>query len=193
MLQRVTDPALMAQLEGGEAPESAPAAAPSGALPKGYSLRPPPAKPQPKTSYTPMSADDKKKYGLDVRFPYFMSSEGKPDLPEGFKPESVEGKPVSEWAAKRFTIPRDQYEPLANATDSFQDDFGGNTLTGSLESQVQALFSDVGTPGQRDWWSNFYQTDMAIRHGLYGSALTPVEKKSYDQATVTPNMDPKEI
>lgn len=85
------------------------------------------------------------------------------------------------------------YAALKNSGSSFNDDFSGNTLTGGLENSIQSLNSGFGTPGQRDWWSNFRATDNQIRNTLFGSALTDSEKRAYEETTISERMDPKII
>ncbi len=98
---------------------------------------------------------------------------------------------VPEAAAKRAEGNVGNFTSLQTASNTFQDDFGGNPI-GGLENTAQS-FLDVGTPGQREWWSAFKATDNQIRNDLFGSALTPTEKAAYEQTTVSPGMRPEII
>lgn len=61
--------------------------------------------------------------------------------------------PIPEGTMKRTEGNVVQYTGLRNSADSFKDDFGGNPI-GGLENWAQQ-YVDVGTPGQRAWWSEF--------------------------------------
>lgn len=84
------------------------------------------------------------------------------------------------------------YAGLAGATDSFQDDYAGNTITGGLENRAQALLG-VGTPGQREWWARFKDIDNQIRNDLFGATLTPSEQAAYADTSIAPSMNPEII
>lgn len=85
------------------------------------------------------------------------------------------------------------YLNMRRAAQNFQNDFGGNTITGRAENWLQGAFSSFGTPGQRDWWADFNSTDNVIRNSLFGASLTEGEKAAYEATTINPSMDPREI
>lgn len=99
-------------------------------------------------------------------------------------------------------LPRADFEELNNAvrdtrgfidaTRQFRPDYGGNLL-GDVENWAQSLNSDIGTPGQRDWWAAQKASDNIMRNALFGASLTGTEKASWEGTTVNPRMDPKEI
>lgn len=101
-------------------------------------------------------------------------------------------KPLRQGDGTILEADVNQYTSLKQMLGSFKDDYGGN-LVGGLENTAQGAFSGIGTPGQRDWWSNFYNTDNVIRNSLYGASLTDGEKKAYEATTVSPSMDPNTI
>lgn len=103
------------------------------------------------------------------------------------------GRSIPDSAAKRYEEDLGIFGALKRAKGGFQDDYAGNTWTGEAENYAQALFSGVGTPGQRDWWADFRSTDNLIRNQLFGSALTEHERKAYEGTTIKPSMDPKEV
>lgn len=105
------------------------------------------------------------------------------------KPEG-KTRAMSDGAAKAYEGQIGIYAALKNSVGGFQDGYAGNTITGGLENTAQSLNSNIGTPGQREWWSNFRATDNMIRNDLFGAALTDTEKKAYEETTVSPNMDP---
>ena len=103
----------------------------------------------------------------------------------------VSGKALPDSAAKRIEGGVGQYSALSGALSGFQDDYAGNTVTGNLENTLQGVYSGFGTEGQRNWWANFRATDNVIRNELFGAALTPQEKASYESTTIDPSLDPK--
>jgi hypothetical protein len=102
------------------------------------------------------------------------------------------GKPMRQGDADKLAEQVDSYAALKDALGGFQDDFAGNTVTGRLENWAQGAF-DVGTPGQRQWWANFYAADNLIRNSLFGASLTDGEKQAYAQTTVDPSMSPTTV
>ena len=81
---------------------------------------------------------------------------------------------------------------LLRSAQEFQDDYS-NTGAG-LENFAQAWSPvDVGTAGQRDWWSEFKSADNLIRNELFGASLSAGEKGAYGETTVEPGMNPKEV
>lgn len=103
------------------------------------------------------------------------------------------GKPIPQWAEKKYSPQVETYAGLSTALNGFKDDFGGNTVTGGLENKLQGLWGGFGSEGQRDWWASFKSNDNQIRNKLFGSALTETEKAAYEATTISPSMDPKEI
>jgi len=99
------------------------------------------------------------------------------------------GKPLRQGDGDKLEAQVGTYGALKDALAGFKDDFAGNTVTGEVENWAQGLLG-TGTPGQRDWWSNFRATDNIIRNQLYGASLTAGEKQAYDQTTVNPSMKP---
>ncbi len=106
--------------------------------------------------------------------------------------KAVQGRPIPQGAVTGYQKEIEQYRTLDRSLSSFNDGFGGN-IAGGIENMAQGLYSGVGTPGQRDWWSAFRAGDNVIRNGLFGSALTPHEKQAYTETTISPSMDPAEI
>jgi len=104
-----------------------------------------------------------------------------------------EGKPLPAWAAKPFEDQIGIYAGLASAADNFQNEFGGNTVTGGLENTLQGLYGGFGSEGQRDWWAAFRQNDNVIRNQLFGATLTPSEQRAYAATSINERMDPEEI
>ena len=101
-------------------------------------------------------------------------------------------KMFPEKAAETLTDDINQVDALSRALRGFNDDFAGSAFT-SIESLLQGWNSDIGTPGQRDWWSDVKASDNIIRNKLFGASLTPGEQQAYEQTTITPGMDGVEI
>lgn len=108
------------------------------------------------------------------------------------KPNARLGRAMRVGDADKLDQQIGSYAALKEAALGFQDDYGGNTIGGEVENWAQGLFN-TGTPGQRDWWSNFRAADNLIRNQLFGASLTDGEKRAYEQTTVTPRMSPAEI
>ena len=107
-------------------------------------------------------------------------------------PADKPSKVLPENSAQKLTDDVNQVDAISRALNGFQDDYAGSIFT-SAESLLQGLNADMGTPGQRNWWADFKSSDNVIRNTLFGASLTPGEKSSYEQTTVTPSMDPKTI
>lgn len=107
-------------------------------------------------------------------------------------PADKPSKVLPEGSAQKLTDDINQVDALSRAINGFQDDYAGSMFT-SAESLLQGWNSDIGTPGQRNWWADFKASDNIIRNTLFGASLTPGEKSSYEQTTITPSMDPKTI
>ena len=101
------------------------------------------------------------------------------------------GRAISDGAVKRIEAAIGNFTSLNSSLSGFQDDYAGNTITGGLENTIQGAFDGFGTPGQRDWWAAFKQTDNVIRNELFGATLTPSEQKSYLDTTIDPSLSPK--
>ncbi|CAB4140025.1 hypothetical protein UFOVP407_2 [uncultured Caudovirales phage] len=101
-------------------------------------------------------------------------------------------RPLPENAANDLESQLGIYSALTNARRGFQDDFGGNAVTGALENTLQGVLG-TGTPGQRAWWSRFQENDNIIRNQLFGAALTATEQAAFERTTITPRMTPSEI
>lgn len=81
---------------------------------------------------------------------------------------------------------------LYRSARDFKDDFTG--LGAGLENTAQAYSPiSVGTPGQRDWWSEFKAADNLIRNELFGASLSGGEKSAYGETTVEPGMNATEV
>lgn len=184
-----------------------PAAAPAGNSPPAFI----PGRPKPEKPRDPPSGYNWGPGGDLIPIPGGPADDngGGDDAPSGYRwaegggaLEPIPGGPAERGIAGN-TVPGavfekadgyvSQYVTLANALDTFQDDFGGNWL-GKLENTAQAYSPiPVGTAGQSEWWSGFKALDNQIRNDLFGSALTPTEKQAYSDTTIEPGMNPDKI
>ena len=83
-----------------------------------------------------------------------------------------------------------QRDAFRSLTEGFRPEFGGNIM-GDWENTARRLVGD--DTGQAQWWQNMQMQDNAVRHGLFGAALTATEQAAWNRTTVTPRMDPEEI
>lgn len=108
------------------------------------------------------------------------------------KPNARLGRAMRVGDADKLEAQIQSYAALKDSALNFQDDFAGNALTGEVENWAQGLLG-TGTPGQRDWWSNFRSADNLIRNQLFGASLTDGEKRAFEQTTISPSMTPEII
>lgn len=113
-------------------------------------------------------------------------------IPGGPANKGGNGKVIPSSTENRLSEDFGVYSALNRAVSGFKPDFAGNALTGGLESIAQGVLN-VGTPGQRDWWADFRQTDNLIRNQMFGSALTAPEKAAYEATTVSERMAPAQV
>lgn len=84
------------------------------------------------------------------------------------------------------------FSKLLRSAQGFKDDF--SNLGAGVENVAQAYSPvSVGTPGQRDWWSDFKAADNLVRNELFGASLSGGEKAAYGETTVQPGMNPNEV
>lgn len=82
------------------------------------------------------------------------------------------------------------YRDLNRLNNTFNDNFSG--IGSGIENWAQG-YANVGTPGQRDWWSDLNAADNILRNALFGASLTAGEQAAWERTTVTPGMRPEEI
>jgi hypothetical protein len=63
-----------------------------------------------------------------------------------------------------------------------------------IENTLQAYSPiQVGTEGQRDWWSEFKAADNLVRNELFGASLSGGEKAAYGASAKEAGMNPAEV
>lgn len=145
-----------------------------------------------KPKYRILSPEEVAAQGLNPSLRYQMSPDGQVTLIGGQDIKTRAGRAIPDSTAKRVEDAVAIRDTMDRALSTFRDDYAGNTVTGGLENTMQVWFG-TGTPGQRDWWANFRQTDNQIRNDLFGSALTATEKAAYEATTISERMQPGEI
>jgi hypothetical protein len=89
------------------------------------------------------------------------------------------------------------FKMSGNFSDEFANPAGGTPFAGDISNYLAAEAPILTTEAAEDrqkWWSDFKQMyELVERHGLFGAALTKPEIAQWRQATVTPNMSPKQI
>lgn len=99
-------------------------------------------------------------------------------------------KPMPDAAATKLEEQVNAFAGFDRAVSAFKDDYSGPGS--NIENTAQGVFG-TGTPGQRDWWSDFRASDNVARNALFGASLTPSEQASYAATSITPNMAASEI
>jgi hypothetical protein len=113
-------------------------------------------------------------------------------IPGGPADTARNGRALRQGDSDNLRKAVNQFADMARIRSNFVDNYGGN-IAGGVENWAQGYVSSVGTPGQRDWWSDMAAMDNVIRNGLFGASLTEGEKAAFNRTTVSPGMDPKEI
>jgi hypothetical protein len=90
--------------------------------------------------------------------------------------------------AKELEAGTDLLTKVGQIAAGFNKDYVGNIANG-LENTMQK-YTNMGTPGQAEWWSSYNDFINQVRHGLFGSALTAQEKDAFDRTIVTGDMKP---
>lgn len=99
------------------------------------------------------------------------------------------GEPLSAEDKTRLITDVDAYEKLISAINKFDPDYVGTVLDfpGEIETVLQKrVSSDIGTPGQADFWSQMKFLDLLARNKYFGASLQPAEKASYAETTIAP-------
>lgn len=113
---------------------------------------------------------------------------GMRELEEGPK---TARKPLPESSRTKLESQVTALSNFERAINAFNPEFAG--IGSGIENTAQEYISGIGTPGQRDWWSDFKATDMQLRNAMFGASLTDSEKASFAETTISPSTDPKII
>ena len=78
--------------------------------------------------------------------------------------------------------------------DAFKPDYTGfKVYTADKLRTATGQIADKSLVPAMEFWRNFRAGDNVVRHGLYGSALTPGEAAAWQSTTVGPNDSPEMI
>jgi len=87
-------------------------------------------------------------------------------------------------------------EGFANLVTSFKDKYGGSPILAKTQN-VLGKYRPMGIgrryEDQANWWQNYNEQKNAIRHSLFGSALTTAEQQAFDAANIVEGMEAKQI
>ena len=104
------------------------------------------------------------------------------------------GEPLQGEDKTKFDTDVDAYARLDKAIKSYDPNFSGTVLDfpGEAENTIQRRISGkFGTPDQAKFWQEMHLLDMMVRNKYFGASLTPAEKASYGETTITPGMQPE--
>ena len=108
--------------------------------------------------------------------------------PEKLAPQN---RPLPSPLQKQLT----EVAELADATDrfdsTFQDSYGGKTITGELSNVKGKYFGD--DTGQSQWWQDYELHQSQVRNKLFGSALTAPEIAAWNKSAIAPRMESGQI
>lgn len=145
---------------------------------------------KPPVTYRTLTPEEVSAKGLNPRTVYQVSSTGQISAITGGKPAAA----LRQGDSDKLRSSVNQFADFTSLIDTFEDDYGGNTLTGGLENTAQRYSPvPVGTEGQADWWASLARIDNLIRNDLFGASLTAGEKAAYAKTTVTPGMNAEQI
>jgi hypothetical protein len=85
---------------------------------------------------------------------------------------------------------------FADLVTSFKDEYGGSPMlakTQNVLGKYQPLGMGSRYEDQANWWQNYNEQKNAIRHSLFGSALTLAEQQAFDAANIVEGMEAKQI
>jgi hypothetical protein len=105
--------------------------------------------------------------------------------------KAQKGEPLAGDDKTRLITDVDAYEKLMDAINKFNPDYVGTVadFPGEIENFLQKrVSSDIGTPGQADFWSQMKFLDMLTRNKYFGASLSGNEKQSYAETTITPGV-----
>jgi len=118
------------------------------------------------------------------------------EAPEGTVDVSyrVQKEPkLSDKATDQLIKKSGTLDSYLNLLDGFKEDFGGYKLevVGDVVNSMKKKFGDES--GQALWWQQHDILKNKLRHELFGSALTKVEKENFDKITIDPGQHPSVI
>lgn len=112
--------------------------------------------------------------------------------------EAAKGKVLNPGEARRLADKETAVLGFQDLHDTFKDSYAGagSDVVAKIQNQLgakQPLGFGEGYADQSNWWKNYAEQRNIVRHALFGSALTAVEKAAFDEQTITEGMESKEI
>jgi hypothetical protein len=87
-----------------------------------------------------------------------------------------------------------KFGSLTQSADTFKDNFAGyySDAVGDIAMAAgRKGLTGKETQEAASWWQGYERMRNVVRHELYGSALTPQEKETFERADITPGMKPE--
>lgn len=109
----------------------------------------------------------------------------------GAEGKDAKGKALPSPAVTKLAGMADAVESTERAVQGFKPEYGGKLVLGRLSNTIGKLAGD--DTGQVQWWQDFDTAQNQARHALFGSALTATEKAAWEEISINPRMDSREI
>ena len=107
------------------------------------------------------------------------------------RPDKAQNRPLPSPLQKQLTEIADLADATERFDSTFQDSYGGKTITGELSNVKGKYFGD--DTGQSQWWQDYELHQSQVRNKLFGSALTAPEIAAWEKSAINPRMEPKQI
>lgn len=95
------------------------------------------------------------------------------------------GRPLPSRIETELTAAAGTTDQVLNLTSRFNDNFVGYgaDFVGNAALGVERR---MGGGDRVDWWADYNNMNNAVRHNLFGSALTATEQTQWERSTITP-------
>lgn len=105
--------------------------------------------------------------------------------------DRARGRQLSWSAVQDFSKQAGMADAMTGLANSFKDSYSSNYGLGNVQNALGRL--GLSNEDQANWWQQYAEQRNLIRNQLFGSALTAAEQRAFDEANITPNMDPKQV
>jgi hypothetical protein len=104
------------------------------------------------------------------------------------------GKPMPRAVANDLSQAGSALDTTEDLITRFRPSFGGYKSgdVGDVDMFIRKNLAGDKT-GAADWWATYQAKAQVVRHVLYGSALTRMEKEDWEKAAINPGMRPEVI
>lgn len=96
------------------------------------------------------------------------------------------GRPLPQRIEQEISAAAGTTDQVLNLTSRFNDNYvgyGSDTLGNAALGVERRL---PGASDRVDWWADYNNMNNAVRHNLFGSALTATEQAQWERSTITP-------